>query len=235
MARTSAILRLFVTLALVAAGAVFLLPPPASAQEEVASAIRRYKDREASTGYYEEYEVRPRRSRAFVEIPGVREGLFPYSPSAAKVRVRARLADSHSGVLFYTVKSCESCHPDQAHDIHTVRANLTCRQCHGGEPIASIEHYYSSMNPIRRHAYVCAKCHPGANASYAAYVVHEPRPSQASTFKKFPVLAYAFWIMVAIAVGTFVLFLPHTFLWGIRELFTKKEKTKSEPADQDQG
>jgi hypothetical protein len=234
MARTSAILRIFVTLSVVAAGAV-LLSPPASAQEEVASAIRRYKDREASTGYYEEYEVRPRRGRAFVEIPGVREGLFPYSPTAAKVRVRTRLSDSHSGVPFYTVKTCESCHPGQALDIHTVRANLTCRQCHGGEPIASIAHYYSSMNPIRRHAYVCAKCHPGASASYAAYVVHEPRPSQGSTLKTFPVLAYAFWIMVAIAVGTFVLFLPHTFLWGLRELFTKKEKKGSEPANKDQG
>ncbi len=41
---------------------VLMLPPPqVSAQEEVASALRRYKDREASTGYYEEYEVRPRR------------------------------------------------------------------------------------------------------------------------------------------------------------------------------
>jgi hypothetical protein len=36
-------------------------------------------------------------------------------------------------------------------------------------------------------------------------------------------------------VGTSVLFLPHTFLWGLRELFTKKEKKKSEPANQDQG
>jgi hypothetical protein len=40
------------------------------------------------------------------------------------------------------------------------------------------------------------------------------------------VLAYAFWIMVAIAGGTFVLFLPHTILWGIREIFIKKTKEK---------
>ncbi len=44
---------------LIASGAAFLaglilLPAIASAQgEEVSSAIRRYKDREASTGYYE--------------------------------------------------------------------------------------------------------------------------------------------------------------------------------------
>jgi len=36
-----------------------------------------------------------------------------------------------------------------------------------------------------------------------------------------------------IAVGTFAVFLPHTILWGIRELFTKKEKTDREPDDKD--
>jgi len=204
---------------------LLMLPPPqVLAQEEVASALRRYKDREASTGYYEEYEVRPRRQRPFVEIPGVQQGMFPYSPTAAQVRIRTRLADSHRGIGFYNRRRCEDCHPKQARDIHTVRANLTCRQCHGGEPIASIAHYYSPMNPIRRHAYVCAKCHQGANASYASYRVHEPNPALASTLKEFPVLAYAFWIMIAIAVGTFAVFLPHTALWGLRELFTKKEK-----------
>ncbi len=212
------------TLCLVLMAVLMLPPPQALAQEEVASALRRYKDREASTGYYEEYEVLPRRQRPFVEIPGVQEGVFPYSPTAARVRIRTRLADSHQGIGFYNRRRCEDCHAKQARDIHTVRANLTCRQCHGGEPIASIAHYYSPMNPIRRHAYVCAKCHPGANVSYASYRIHEPNPALASTFKEFPVLAYAFWIMIAIAVGTFALFLPHTVLWGLRELFAKKEK-----------
>ena len=220
-------------LALAILGALLLLLEPAAAQEEVASSIRRYKDREASTGYYEEYEVKPRRQRPFVEIPGVRRGIFAYSPTAARVRVRTRLADSHQGIKFYKRRRCEECHIEQTRDLHTVRANLTCRQCHGGEPIASIEHYYSLMNPIRRHAYVCAKCHEGSNASYAGYVVHEPNPALASTFKNFPVLSVAFWAMVAIAVGTFVLFLPHTVMWGIRELFMKKEKKTSESDSQD--
>jgi hypothetical protein len=220
-------------LALAILGVLLLLPEPAAAQEEVASSIRRYKDREASTGYYEEYEVKPRRQRPFVEIPGVSRGIFAYSPTSARVRVRTRLADSHQGIKFYKRRRCEECHIEQTRDLHTVRANLTCRQCHGGEPIASIEHYYSLMNPIRRHAYVCAKCHEGSSASYAGYVVHEPNPALASTFKNFPVLAVAFWVMVTIAVGTFVLFLPHTIMWGIRELFMKKEKTTSESDSQD--
>jgi len=203
---------------------LYFLPETVSAQEEVASAIRRYKQYEASTGYYEEYEVLPRRQRPFVEIPGVRRGVFPYSPTAAKVRIRTRLADSHQGIKFYQRRRCEDCHIKETKDIHTVRANLTCRQCHGGEPIASIDHYFSPMNPIRKHAFVCAKCHQGASASYASYIVHTPNPALAGTRATFPVLYYVFWIMVAIAVGTFVVFLPHTILWGIRELFVKQEK-----------
>jgi len=183
---------------------LYFLPETVSAQEEVASAIRRYKQYEASTGYYEEYEVLP--------------------PTAAKVRIRTRLADSHQGIKFYQRRRCEDCHIKETKDIHTVRANLTCRQCHGGEPIASIDHYFSPMNPIRKHAFVCAKCHQGASASYASYIVHTPNPALAGTRATFPVLYYVFWIMVAIAVGTFVVFLPHTILWGIRELFVKQEK-----------
>ena len=208
---------------------VLLLPPvTVFAQEEVASALRRYKEYEVSTGYYEEYEALPRRQRPFVEVPGVRRGIFPYSPTAARVRIRTRLADSHQGIKFYQRRRCEDCHIKETRDFHTVRANLTCRQCHGGEPIASNEHYYSPMNPIRRHAAVCSKCHQGASASYASYVVHVPNPALASTKASFPILFYVFWIMVFIAVGTFVVFLPHTIMWGIRELFVKQEKPDSE-------
>jgi hypothetical protein len=210
---------------------VTVLPGLVWAQEEVASAIRRYKDREASTGYYEEYEAKPRRQLPLVEIPGVGRGIFPYSPSAAEVRIRSRLADSHWGVKFYQRRRCEDCHIAETRDIHTVRANLTCRQCHGYEPIAGIEHHYSPLNPIRKHAYVCAKCHQGASASYASYVVHAPNPAMAGTRETFPVLFYVFWAMIALAGGTFIVFLPHTALWGIRELFVKTEKAEGESKD----
>lgn len=210
---------LILTGLLVACG---LLPSINWAQEEVASSIMRYKQYEASTGYYEEYEAKPKHQRPFVEVPGVRKGTFAYSPTGASVRNTSRLSDSHAGIKFYENRRCEECHVEQTKGIHTVRANLTCRQCHGAEPIASIDHYFSPMNPIRRHAYVCSKCHEGASASFAGYVVHEPNPSMAGTLKTFPVLFYAFWIMIAIAVGTFVVFLPHTVLWGLRELLSKK-------------
>ncbi len=228
MAGTSKMLKRLLSLALVGTVAGLLLPPGAAAQEEVASAIRRYKDREASTGYYEEFEVRPRRVRPFVEIPGVRVGSFPYSPTSADVRSRTHLADSHIGIPFYNYKTCVACHPEAAGDIHTVRANLTCRQCHGGEPIASIAFYTSPMNPIRRHAYVCAKCHEGANASFASYVVHQPAPGSTAARKSFPILYYAFWFMTILLVGTLAFFIPHSFLTGLRELFRKKKETESD-------
>jgi hypothetical protein len=207
------------------AGMLFL-PGAGTAQEEVASAIRRYKDREASTGYYEEYEVLPRRQRPFVEIPGVRRGIFSYSPNAAQVRVRTRLADSHMGIKFYNRRRCEDCHIQETKDVHTVRANLTCRQCHGGEPVASIEHYFSPLNSIRKHAYVCAKCHEGASASYASYIVHGPAPGSLTAKNSFPFLYYTYWFMLVLLIGTLAFFIPHSFLVGLRELFVKKRKTK---------
>ena len=210
---------------------VLCVPESASTQEEMASAIRRYRERELSTGYYEQYEVKPRRMVPLVGVPGVARGIFPYSPTAAKVRIRTRLADSHWGIKFYEKLRCEYCHIRETRDIHTIRANLTCRQCHGGEPIASLAHYYSPFNPMRKHAYVCSKCHEGSGASFSSYVVHPPNPALLSTIRDFPVLFYAFWIMIAIAVGTFVIFLPHTVAWGIRELFMKKEKAEGERQD----
>ena len=205
-----------------------LMPGETLAQEETASPFLRYKGREASSGYYEEYEALPRKTRPLIAVPGGGPGVFRYSPSAAQVRIRTRLADSHQGIKFYNVLRCEYCHIEQTKDIHTIRTRLTCRQCHGGEPIASIEHYYSPMNPLRRHAYVCAKCHEGSSASFASYVVHPPIPAQVSALKSFPVLFYVFWFMVALAGGTFLIFLPHTALWGIREFLIPKKKKKKD-------
>lgn len=73
------------------------------------------------------------------------------------------------------------------------------------------------MNPIRRHAYVCAKCHKGASTSFATYVIHEPPPLASSTAKAFPLFYYAAWFMVILAVGVFSIFIPYVLLWGLRE------------------
>ena len=204
-------------------GLLLVLPAVAPAQEEVTTSLRRYKDREASTGYYEDYEVQPRRLRPFVGIPGELQPSFPYSPKAAETY----LSDSHRSVMFYDVQICVACHAEEARDIHTTRGNLTCRQCHGGEPIASIAHYFSPLNPVRRHAYVCSKCHEGSGASFATYVVHEPNPGALETRKTFSSLFYADWFMYLLVVGTMGFFVVHTAVWVSKELyhvFTEKER-----------
>jgi hypothetical protein len=205
--------------------ALLLLPARSAGQgEEVTSYISRYKQYEVSTGYYEEYEMRPGNESPFVKkFSSIDRKPFAYSSSAASIRNRNLLADSHRGIKFYDNRRCEECHINQTKDIHTTRANLTCRQCHGLEPIASIDHYYSPMNPIRRHAYVCAKCHQGAGASFAGYVVHEP-PAGSSTAKiDFPSLYYTYWFMMILLAGTLAFFIPHTILTGVREMFKRKK------------
>jgi hypothetical protein len=219
-----------VRLAYIGAAVVFLVglavllivsSGPTLAQKEVTSKIYRYRERVA-TGYYEGYEVSPRRKRAVLAVPGVRRGLFPFGSSSATVRIRTRLPDSHRGLKFYYRNTCIECHPQQARNIHSVRAGITCRQCHGPEPIAAINHYYSAMNPLRRHAYVCAKCHEGANAAFAGFYVHEPAGTALSTRESFPVLFYASWGMLLLLLGTLAFFVPHSFMVGVRELFENK-------------
>jgi len=210
--------RLTQFMALLLAGVFLALP--CAAQEEVAGADR-YRMREASSGYYEQYEVMPNRGSPFLQwnAPDVPITLGGRAPAATYQ------ADSHALVPYYERQRCESCHKAEAHNNrHVTRRNITCRQCHGGEPIAGVNHYFSTLNPIRRHAMVCAKCHQGASGSFAMYVVHEPSPLLAGTAGSFPVLYWAVWIMLGIAVGTFALFLPHTGLWMLRELFTRKDK-----------
>ena len=50
---------------------------PSWAQEEVTSKIYRYRERVA-TGYYEGYEVSPRRQRATINLPGIGRDLSPF-------------------------------------------------------------------------------------------------------------------------------------------------------------
>ena len=191
------------------------------AQGEVTSKIYRYRERVA-TGYYEGYEVSPRRQRALRELPATRPDLFPFGLSSALVRIRSRLPDSHRGLRFYERSTCIECHPHEARDLHSTRAGISCRQCHGPEPIASIEHYYSPMNPIRRHAYVCAKCHEGAGVNFATFLVHEPPAGTIETWNNFPILFIAYWGMLLLLVGTLAFFVPHALMVGARELTDTK-------------
>lgn len=194
-----------------------VLTEPVWAQSEVTSKIYRYRERVA-TGYYEGYEVSPRRQRARIESPGIRRNLSPFGSVSAAVRLRSRLPDSHRGLKFYERSTCIECHPHEARDLHSTRAGITCRQCHGQEPIPAIKHYYSPMNPIRRHAYICSKCHEGATANFAGFNVHEPPAGSLETWESFPVLFVTYWGMLLLLVGTLAFFVPHALMVGAREL-----------------
>lgn len=210
--------------------AVGALPEPAWAQKKMEMGRSIYRERRITTGYFEEVDVTSRLYAPLVGGPNLGRRFINLPPRAGTVRRwRTFLADSHYGIKILKLQKCVDCHPREARDIHTTRAGITCRQCHGMEPIAGINHYYSSMNSTRRHSHVCAKCHEGANNSYATYVVHEPNPTAMATRSTFPMLFYVFWFMVVFVGGTFVVFLPHTVMWGIRELFVKNEKTENEP------
>lgn len=216
---------------------LMLSPATALAQsDEAASRLIRYRLGEMSTGYYEEHEVIPRHQLPLASSFEVRrqQPRLPSSTSPVIVRIRTRLADSHQGIKFYQTKQCEVCHVEQTHGMHTVRAKLTCRQCHGLEPIASINHHFSPMNSIRRHSAVCAKCHPGASESFATYVIHEPLPSSSTARNSFPSLYYAYWLMLILFVGTLGFFIPHSLLVAARELFGKRRQPEEGSSNEHQ-
>lgn len=193
-----------------------VLPPPALAQDN--TRLRLFRERQISSGYFDEVDVSSHFYLPLVGGPQIGRRHINLPPrSGTYRRWRTFLADSHYGIKILKLQKCQDCHPQQSVDSHTVRAGITCFQCHGEEPIAGINHYFSPMNSTRRHSYVCAKCHEGANNSYASFVVHAPNPAAAATRESFPMLFYAFWIMMIVAVGTFAVFLPHTFLWGWRD------------------
>ena len=206
-----------------------LIAPNAGFGQGEETTRQRYMLREKSSGYYEQYEVRPRDQRSVLAVPGVSpRGVFSYSPTGAEVRIRARLKDSHMGVRFYGATRCEECHAAQAENPHTIRGGITCRQCHGDEPIAHINHYYSPLNPIRKHAYLCSKCHEGASVSYGSYIVHEPPAGSPAAKASFPVLYYVSWFMLALLVGTLSFSVPHSFMVGIRELIAIMRRGKTQ-------
>ncbi len=172
-------------------------------------AVRRYRDYLVSSAYYDPSDAVP---------------MLRYGPQRSDdFRLPAR-RDAHQGIRGVGFRTCASCHEAQRSNIHSVRGNNTCRQCHGGDPIASVDHYFSPLNPIRRHAYVCAKCHQGASASFATYLVHEPAAGAAETRSAFPALYWSHIFMFLLIVGVFIVMLPHSVLWWVREWFVRKKK-----------
>ena len=209
-----------VVCALLSALVLLAVLPTAMAQQQgvgplgsdADAALHRYRDQLLSSAYY---------------VPSDQVPQLRYGPTGTELPVLAPKRDAHAGVQGYGVRRCVSCHADAVTKSHTLKGNTTCRQCHSEEPIASSEHYFSPMNPIRRHAYVCAKCHEGASASFATYVVHEPRQIAAVVRESFPAMYWAHAFMLALIVTVMAIFLVHGVLWWIREWFVKRSKSET--------
>lgn len=182
----------------------------------------------AGTGYFRDQDTLPGSFRFYGQLPGGESRLWGMGPSKPKLARSSFKVDAHEGVSDFSPEvRCKKCHIPQTRDLHYLRMGITCVQCHRSQPVAGVYQYYSPLNPVRRHAYVCAKCHEGATPSFASYMVHEPNPIASETRDTFPLFYYAIWFMLILAVGVFVFFLPYTALWWIRE-FVAKLKGRSD-------
>lgn len=176
----------------------------------------------ASSGFYRDQDTLPGSYRLYRQLPGGQGGLWGLGPTRQTLRKSSFYMDAHAGVAEYSAQQrCRSCHENQTKDLHGLRMGITCVQCHRSQPVAGVYYYYSSLNPIRRHAYVCAKCHEGATPSFASYMVHEPNPVSLEARESFPLLFYAVWFMLILAGGVFAIFLPYTVFWWVREFVAR--------------
>ncbi len=195
---------------------VLFVAPPAFGQ------VMDTPDDMAATGYFRDQDTLPGAFRFYRQLPGGEGGLWGLGPIRQKIRHSSFKVDAHDDVAdFSSELRCQKCHMPQTKDLHGLRMGITCIQCHRSQPVAGVYHYYSPLNPIRRHAYVCAKCHEGATPSFASYMVHEPNPVASEARETFPLLYYGVWFMLILAVGVFAFFLPYTALWWIREFIAK--------------
>ena len=176
----------------------------------------------ASTGYFRDQDTLPGSYRFYQQLPGGEARSWSMGPGRDKVRRASFQADAHEDVANYSPQTrCQQCHKPQTKDLHGLRMGIACVQCHRNVPVAGVFQYSSPLNPIRRHAYVCAKCHEGATPSFASYMVHEPNPVTSEARDDFPLLYYAVWFMLILAGGVFIIFLPYTAFWWLREFFSR--------------
>ena len=201
---------------------VLLAAFPAAAQTAPSSG-----EEVTSSGYFRDQDTLPGAYRLYQQEPKKLNWIWGGGPYQRGVRRSSFKTDAHEGVADYSPRTlCTQCHTEHTKDMHMTRMGITCVQCHRDDPIAGVYQYYSAMNPVRRHAYVCAKCHEGATPSFASYVIHEPSPLAMETQKDFPFLFYATWFMSILAVGVFAFFIPYVGLWGLREFIDKLKKGK---------
>ena len=153
---------------------------PAAAQMAV-------ENEAAGTGFFRDQDTLPGAYRLYLQQPKELGWLWAAGPQEPTLRKASFTRDAHAGLRDYSARRpCTDCHKEHTRDLHQSRAGITCVQCHRDRPVAGVHQYYAAMNPIRRHAYVCAKCHEGSTPSFAAYVIHEPNPLSTAAREAFP-------------------------------------------------
>ncbi len=147
-----------------------------------------------------------------------RNWLDAIGPGQGPVRRNSTKADVHESVdSFYHARYCLSCHEGQQNNLHYARTELVCRDCHISKPVAGIHNPNAAAFAEHRHERVCARCHEGAGPRMGSYVVHERRPWSKYTREDFPALFWSTVLIMALAVGVFVFFMPYTAAWAWRE------------------
>jgi thiosulfate reductase cytochrome b subunit len=139
---------------------------------------------------------------------------------------------------------CGSCHQDRLENYRETfhgkamalgRGSVaTCYDCHGHHDVQMSSHPASHVGPANREA-TCRKCHAGAGANFAGYIVHADHTDK----ERYPLLYWVYFFMTLLLLGTFVFFAIHSLLWLFRSaaLFTgdsrefraHKEKARNDP------
>ena len=98
-----------------------------------------------------------------------------------------------------------------------------CYDCHGAHdilPVADPRSHLSRANVVA----TCQKCHAGATRRFAGYLTHATHHDP----QKYPLLFWAFWVMTALLITTFVVSGIHTLLWLPRALQMRRELRAAE-------
>lgn len=119
------------------------------------------------------------------------------------------------------VKECGSCHEKLVEtygetyhgQVSALGFGVTakCSDCHTAHAMYPAMDPRSSVNQANIVA-TCARCHPGANAKFAAYKPHADPTNRA----KDPWLFYVWIFMTGLLVSVFAFFGTHTLLWLLR-------------------
>lgn len=150
-------------------------------------------------------------------------------PGQGPKRRNAIKSDAHENVKsFYHARYCLSCHEGQQKNLHYARTDLVCRDCHISKPIAGIDNPNAAAYAKHRYQKVCAKCHEGAGPGMGSYVIHEKPPWSDQTRQDFPALYWSTILILALAAGVFVFFMPYTSAWAWREIKLHLQNRHSE-------